>query len=250
MATDSTSHVAPATDIVVPSVPTPRLFVPRLESGDRLTRAEFERRYAAMSDVKKAELIDGVVFMPSPVRASQHGIPDSRLSGWLFTYSARTPGLLTSTNSTVRLDLDNEFQPDSLLMIAAGGQATIDADGYITGPPELVAEVASSSVSIDLNAKLNVYRRNGVREYIVWRVLDEAIDWFALRDGQFVPLPVADDGIIRSEVFPGLWLNAPAMLQARLDAVMATLEQGLATPEHATFAASIVTPSALGSAGG
>lgn len=243
MATDSTSHVAPATDVVVPTVPASRPVVPRLEPGDRLTRAEFERRYEAMSDIKKAELIDGVVFMPSPVRASQHGIPDSRLSGWLFAYSARTPGLLTSTNSTVRLDLDNEFQPDCLMMVPAdaGGQAAIDADGYITGPPELVAEVASSSVSIDLNSKLNVYRRTGVREYIVWRVLDEAIDWFALRDGQFVPLPIAEDGVIRSEVFPGLWLAAPAMLQGRLDVVMATLEQGLTTPEHAQFATRLAT---------
>jgi Uma2 family endonuclease len=238
MATDSTSNVVPATDVVVPTVPASRPLIPRLEPGDRLTRDEFERRYEAMPDVKKAQLIEGIVYMPSPVRYPQHAEPESCLSGWLFNYRLRTPGVGTGNNATVRLDNDNEPQPDCVLLIpAAGGQATIDADGYITGPPELVAEVASSSVSIDLNSKLNVYRRNGVREYIVWRVLDEAIDWFALRDGQFVPLSVADDGVIRSEVFPGLWLNAPAMLQGQLDAVMATLEQGLATPEHAAFAA-------------
>ncbi len=99
-------------------------------------------------------------------------------------------------------------------------------------PPELVAEIASSSVSIDLHAKLNVYRRSGVREYVAWRVLDLAIDWFILRDGEYRPLAPGDDGILGSEVFPGLCLNAAAMLDGKLDQVLGKLQQGIATLEH------------------
>ena len=148
--------------------------IPPLENGDTLTRAEFERRYEAMPHLKKAELIEGVVYVPSPVRHRYHGHQHTHLISWLGQYEAHTPGVEASDNVTVRLDLDNEPQPDALLFIdpACGGHALIDADGYIEGAPELVAEVASSSASYDLHAKLRVYRRNGVREYIVWRVLD------------------------------------------------------------------------------
>jgi len=140
-----------------------------LENGDTLTRAEFERRYEAMPYLKKAELIERVVYVPSPVRHSYHGHQHAHLINWLGHYEAHTPGVEVSDNVTVRLDLDNEPQPDALLFIdpACSGHALIDADGYIEGAPELVAEVASSSVSYDLHAKLRVYRRNGVREYIV-----------------------------------------------------------------------------------
>ena len=213
--------------------------IPRLEQGDHLTRAEFERRYEAMPEIKKAELIEGVVFMPSPVRAVQHGEPHSNLGGWLFVYKSHTPGLISPDNATVRLDEDNEPQPDSILMIdpTCGGQASISEDGYLVGAPELIAEIASSSVSKDLHNKLNVYRRTGVREYVVWRVLDRAIDWFVLREGSYLPLIAGEDGILRSEVFPGLWLNAAAMLEGKLDVVLVTLQQGIATREHQDFVA-------------
>ena len=230
MATGST------TDFVAPSA-APTVPVPRLEPGDRLTRAEFERRYEAMPDIKKAELIEGVVYMPSPVRMDVHGAPHADLLAWLATYRAATPGVSAGDNATLVLDNDNMPQPDGLLMIdaACGGQATIDSKGYIEGPPELIAEIASSTVSIDLHDKLHVYRRNGVRQYIAWRVLDRAIDWFILRDGEYVLLAPGADGVLRSEVFPGLWLNASAMLNGKLDAVLATLQQGIATPEHQDF---------------
>src|SRR5690349_12283673 len=165
--------------------------VPPLENGDRLTRAEFERRYAAMPHVKKAELIEGIVYMPSPVRLKRHGRPHIVLSNWLGHYIARTPGLdLYGDNSTVRLDEDNEPQPDLLLFLPpqVGGQATLGDDDYVDGAPELVCEVAASSVSIDLHLKLNVYRRNGVREYLAWRTEDAAVEWFALREGKYEPL--------------------------------------------------------------
>jgi Uma2 family endonuclease len=214
-----------------------RTSLPRLEPGDRLTRAEFERRYEAMPEVKKAELLEGVVHMPSPTRFLQHGKPHWNVIAWLSAYEIQTPGIIGGDNTTLRFDNDNMPQPDALLMIepACGGQARIGAEGYIEGAPELVAEIASSSVSIDLHDKLNVYRRCGVSEYVVWRVLDRAIDWFILREGQYVPMALGEGGILRSEVFPGLWLNAAAMLEGKLDVVLATLQQGIATPEHKDF---------------
>jgi len=219
--------------------------VPPLENGDKLTRAEFERRYEAMPHLKKAELIEGVVYVPSPVRHRFHGRQHIHLANWLGHYEAGTPGVEASDNSTVRLDLDNEPQPDVLLFIdpVCGGQALIDADGYIEGAPELVAEVASSSASYDLHAKLRVYRRNGVREYIGWRVLEQEIDWFVLRAGQYERLPLDAEGLLRSEVFPGLWLDPAALLRGDLTTVFAVVQRGLASPEHAVFVTRLRPPS-------
>lgn len=211
--------------------------VPPLEPGDRLTRDEFERRYTAMPRLKKAELIEGVVYMPSPVRHRRHSRPHFRLITWLGTYEAASPGVEGGDNGTARLDLDNEPQPDAYLLIdpALGGQATISGDDYVEEAPELVAEVAASSASYDLHSKLNVYRRNGVREYLVWRVLDQQFDWFVLRAGQFQPLAPDAAGLLRSEVFPGLWLDPAALLGGDMARVLAVVQQGLACPEHAAF---------------
>jgi Uma2 family endonuclease len=209
--------------------------VPPLEGGDRLTRAEFERRYEAMPNLKKAELIEGVVYVPSPVRYTQHGHPDFTIAGWLGMYQAATPGTGGASNTTVRLDLDNEPQPDVLLRIERGGLSRIGADGYLEGAPELAIEVTASSASYDLHDKLRAYRRNGIQEYIVWRVLDEELDWFVLREGRYDRLEADDAGIIRSEVFPGLWLAASALISGDLPAVLATIQAGLNAPEHAAF---------------
>jgi Uma2 family endonuclease len=212
-----------------------------LEPGDRLTRDEFERRYDAMPQLKKAELIEGVVYMPSAVRYRRHSHPHFRLITWLGTYEAVTPGVGGGDNSTARLDLDNEPQPDALLLILpeCGGQARISADDYIEQAPELVAEVAASSASFDLNTKLHVYRRSGVREYLVWRVLDQQFDWFVLRSGQFQPSAADTEGILRSEVFPGLWLDASALLRGDMPRVLTVVQQGVASPEHAAFVGSL-----------
>jgi Uma2 family endonuclease len=213
--------------------------IPPLENGDRLTRAEFERRYDAMPELKKAELIEGEVRMPSPVRHKGHSSPHSRLVTWLGMYETDTAGVESGDNGTIRLDLDNEPQPDAFLIILPerGGQARISADDYIEGAPELVAEVASSSVSVDLGKKLNAYRRNGVQEYVVWRVLDRQVDWFINREGQFDRLAPAADGILRSTVFPGLWLDPGALVRGDKQTVKRILEQGLSSPEHAAFVA-------------
>lgn len=211
--------------------------IPPLEPGDRLTRDEFERRYEAMPHLKKAELIEGVVYMPSPVRMYRHGTPQSHLITWLGTYRAGTPGVETADNTTARLDLDNEPQPDAMLLIepSCGGQVKVSEDDYVEGSPELVAEVASSSVSFDLHTKFNVYRRCGVKEYVVWRVRDRAVDWFVLTAGAYQRLTPDADGVFRSCVFPGLWLDPQAMLSGELARVLAVLHTGVASPEHGQF---------------
>lgn len=218
------------------SLPEALTKVPPLENGDRLTRAEFERRYEAMPELRKAELIEGIVYMPSPVRLRLHARPHSHMNTWLGTYEARTPGLILGDNSTVRMDLDNEPQPDVLLLVdpALGGQARISDDDYVEGAPELVAEIASSSASYDVGAKLKVYRRNGVREYVVHRVLDGEIDWYVLRGESYEKLS-ADAGILKSARFPGLWLDAAAFVRGDLAEVLDILGEGLATAEHAAF---------------
>jgi len=208
-----------------------------LESGDRLTRAEFHRRYAAMPQVKKAELIEGVVYMPSPV-SRNHATPHARLVGWLGTYEAHTPGVEIGDNATVLLDEDNEPQPDALIRILPelGGQSGNSAEGdYVEGSPELIAEIASSTASYDLHDKKTAYRRNGVREYVVWRVRQQALDWFVLREGRYELLAAGPDGILRSESFPGLWLDVAALLANEMSRVLAVVQEGVASEEHRAF---------------
>jgi len=218
-------------------VVSPRNFVAPLESGDRLTRVEFERCYLTMPEQKKAELIEGVVYLSSPVRITQHAAPTSDLIGWLVVYKANTAGTQVGDNGTVRLDLDNEPQPDAFLRILPefGGQSGTSEDGYVDGAPELVAEVAASSASIDLHDKMNAYRRNAVQEYIVWRVLDSEVDWFVRREERFARLEPDPSGLYKSEQFPGLWLDSHALLSGDMARVLAVLQQGIESPEHRSF---------------
>lgn len=208
-----------------------------LENGDRLTRSEFERRYATRPDIKKAELIEGVVYMSAAVRITSHGEPHFAMIVWLGSYVASTPGVRAADNATVRLDLDNEPQPDILLRIEpkAGGQSRVSDDDYLEGAPELVIEIAASSVSYDLHDKLRVYRRNGVREYVVWRVHDRQIDWFVLEDHEYRRLEPDANGVLHSTVFPGLRLAVEALLAGDVATVLAELQQGLDTDEHTAF---------------
>lgn len=211
--------------------------VPPLESGDRVSRREFERRYAAAKHIQKAELIEGVVYVAAALRFRNHGKPHAQLMGWLFNYQVSTPGTELADNSTVRLDLDNEPQPDVALFLdpSVGGQVNISDDDYIEGAPELIAEVAASSAAYDLGDKKKAYRRNGVQEYIVWQMFENKLDWFVLQDDEYVPLIPDEAGIIRSRVFPGLWLAIDALLVGDMPSVIATLQQGLESPEHETF---------------
>jgi Uma2 family endonuclease len=226
--------MATHSDVTTPNTPQVPL-VPPLESGDCMSRAEFERRYEALPGLKKAELVEGVVFVPSPTSDS-HARDHAHITTWLNLYALQTRDVACRANATVRLDLKSEVQPDALLLIERGGQTKIGPSDYIEGPPELAAEVASSSVSRDLHSKLDLYRRHGVQEYFVWRILDNEVDWFRLVGGEYQQLQPDVQGIVRSQIFPGLWLDKPALLRGEMTAVLATLQQGLASPEHAAFA--------------
>jgi Uma2 family endonuclease len=194
-----------------------------------------------MPHVQRAELIEGVVYMPTAVRYRPHGRPHAILNHWLHSYELATPGVESADGSSVRLDNDNEPQPDLLLRLerSLGGQSWEDDEGYLTGAPELVVEIAASSASYDLHQKLHIYRRHGVREYVVWRVFDKAIDWFVLREGNYEPLAPDAGGLLKSLVFPGLWLDAPALVRNDLRAAVAAANVGLASPEHAEFVAQL-----------
>lgn len=211
--------------------------VPPLENGDRLTAREFLRRYSAMPHVRKAELIHGIVYMGSPVRLDRHGEPDNLVQTWLGRYAIATPGVKAAANSTTRLSPDDVPQPDALLRILpeCGGQSRLDAAGYLLGAPELIVEIAASSVSLDAGDKLVAYRRARVQEYLVWRTDDRALDWWMLEDEEFRPLPADADGLMRSRIFAGLWLDAPALLAGDGPRVMAVLNAGLATAGHREF---------------
>jgi Uma2 family endonuclease len=210
---------------------------PSLESGDRLSRYEFERRYQAMPKHTKAELIEGVVYLASPLRFQSHAEPHSNLVGWLWTYRIATPGIKLGIEPTVRLDQDNEPQPDAVLLIEQnlGGKSRLTADDYIEGAPELVIEIAASSAAYDLHDKKKVYRRNGIQEYIVWQMLENRLDWFQLNEGEYVPLEANTDGVLQSQVMPGLWLAVAALMVGDMSQVMAVLQAGLNSPEHTEF---------------
>ena len=208
------------------------------ENGDRVSRPEFERRYHGMPESQKAELIEGVVYlMASPLRFQQHAKPHAFILTWLTTYQISTPGTEVGDTPTVRLDLDNEPQPDAVLFLdeSAGGQTRISEDDYIEGAPELVVEVAASSVAIDLFDKKRAYQRNGVKEYIVWQIYENRLDWFSLQNGEYVALQANDQGVIQSQVFPGLWLAVSDLLAGSMAQVLAILQQGLDSEEHSNF---------------
>jgi Uma2 family endonuclease len=220
----------------------PRPAIPPLENGDRLSYYEFERRYSAMPEVKKAELIEGIVHMASPLRFEPHAEPHARVITVLGVYQAGTPGVRLGDTPTVRLDLDNEPQPDAVLLVdpRSGGQSRLSEDGYIEGAPEMVVEIAASTVSIDLHTKKQAYRRNGVKEYIVLQVLDDRLSWFYLENGEYLDFPIDEDGISRSRVFPGLWLAVNELLAGNMQQVLAVLQSGLNSAEHQAFVQQLV----------
>lgn len=213
---------------------------PQLENGQLLSRAEFERRYHAMPRLKKAELIEGEVYMGSPVRVHHHGVPHADLVTLAGVYAAGTPQVQVADNATLRLDPDNEPQPDVLLRIMpkAGGHCRDTEDDYLEGAPELVIEVAGSSASVDLHKKKHAYQRNGVQEYLVWQVENARIDLWQLVEGEYQPIS-PKDGVLHSQVFPGLWIDSEALVGGDFAKALATLNAGLARAEHTEFAAKL-----------
>lgn len=220
-----------------------RITIPHLENGDLLTRAEFERRYTAMPKLKKAELIEGIVYMASPLRFEPHAEPHAQLITCLGFYVAFTRHTRLGDNPTVRLDVDNEPQPDAVLLIDSrnGGATRLSDDGYIEGAPEFVAEIAASTATIDLRDKKRVYRRSNVKEYLVWQVIDRRIDWFSLQEEEYISLLPDAAGIIQSRVFPGLWLAVSALLDGDMSSAIATLQTGLNSDAHQEFVQQLAT---------
>lgn len=196
-----------------------------LENGDMLTLTEFLARYEDMTGVKKAQLIEGIVHKPSPVRIA-HAKPDGVLQLWLGTYAAEHD-LEILPNATLLLDPENAFQPDAILCTAPkqGGRVWLNKKGYLCGSPELVVEIAASTASIDLRDKLRVYRRLEVSEYLVWRTADQEIDWFVPEEGQYVKMKPDRHGKLRSRVFPGLVLDLAAALACDKARVLAALRR-------------------------
>ena len=218
--------------------PSEQTLVPPLERGDSLGAIEFLRRYEAMPDVKKAELIEGIVYMPSPVSRA-HAAPNTLIQTWLGLYSIRTPSTEANGDATVRLGPKNVPQPDALLWILpeCGGRARLDPKGYFLGPPELIVEVAASSAAVDLHCKLRAYRRAGVREYLVWRPRERQFDWFVLHQNEYRLNAPSNPGVLRSPHFPGLDLSVEALLDHDWGQVLDVLQTGLQTRAHAAFVA-------------
>ena len=206
-----------------------------MHNGDRMTREEFHRLYEQTPAGFKAELIGGIVYVASPL-GKRHATNHAFLLGVLLAYRGRTPGVELGDNATILLGDEGEPQPDLYLRIMpeCGGQSR-DAGDYVEGAPELVAEVAHTSHAIDLHAKRADYARYGVLEYLVATLRDRRLRWFDVQAGQ--ELSADPDGVVRLRTFPGLWVHVEALFAEDYDRLMATLTQGLATPEHAAFVA-------------
>lgn len=221
------------------TAPSPKLLadpeiVPPLHNGDQLSQPEFHRRYEATDPGVKAELIEGIVYMASPV-GPEHGQGHIQLGGPFWMYQGATPGVQAQDNSTVILGESSEPQPDLHLRVLPtfGGRVRQNRKGILTGPPELVAEVAHSSEAIDLHGKRRDYQNGGVLEYLVLLIRDSSLRAFDLRSGK--DIPVDSDGVYRSKVFPGLWIDVDAVFRGDVQRSQRVMNKGLKSPEHAAF---------------
>jgi Uma2 family endonuclease len=208
-----------------------------LIEGQRLDQAQFHDRYELMPPGTRAELINGVVSMPSPV-GPEHGRAHVPALVWLSYYHENTAGVDVLDNTSTVMGAQSEPQPDALLRILPeyGGRTQTDRR-FVRGVPELVVEVAHTSRYTDLGPKLEDYERAGVREYLVRALEPDDVQWFVLRDGRFALLASGQDGIYRSEVFPGLWLDPDALIAGDTRRLRAVVDLGIATAPHAAFVA-------------
>jgi Uma2 family endonuclease len=208
-----------------------------LVEGQRLDQPTFHALYEAMPPGTRAELIDGVVHMPSPV-GLEHGEAQVPVIVWLDYYAENTPGVRAMANATTILGWKSEPEPDGLLRILpeCGGR-TSNARGFVHGPPELAVEISKATRYVDLGPKLDDYERAGVMEYVVRAIDPDEIHWFAQERGALLRRPLEDDGLYRSTVFPGLWLDPIALLNGDRRRIRAVVDQGCATPEHTELVA-------------
>jgi Uma2 family endonuclease len=215
---------------------------PPLEPGDHLDQKTFHERYQAMPEPTRAELVGGIVIMPSPLK-KPHSRMHARVVQWLLDYEDATPGTEAHDSASTLLDPQSEPQPDACLLVSPSRRGqTREEDDYIVGAPELIVEVALSTEAIDLHRKRADYERAGVREYVVVALRQQRVLWWVARNGAFAELAPGPDGILRCEVFPGLWLDPAALLRRDGRRVREVLQQGLATPEHAAFVARLAGP--------
>ena len=219
-----------------------------LREGEHLTPDEFLHRWDAMPDLKRAELVDGIVHMPSPL-SYIHGDFEPRLSGWLTFYRLFTPQCVLLGNVTTRMSHDSVPQPDLSLRIPAelGGQSRIEGE-YPAGAPEFIVEVSHSTFARDSGVKQRLYERSGVREYLIVRPTKRQILWHELVNGKFQQIAPDPDGLYRSRIFPGLWLDPDALWNNDLKALYAVIERGAATEEHQAFLRKLASPAAKSTA--
>lgn len=209
-----------------------------LRAGDMLTREEFLRRWEATPRIKLAELIEGIVYLPSPVSV-EHGGADGDVGGWLSTYKAFTPGAASERNTTSFM-LDDAPQPDlNLRLLPEYGGGSWAEDHYLHGVPELVAEVCASTAAYDLHKKYVLYEAAGIPEYLAVVVFEREIRWHVLTDCGYELLAPDADGLWRSRAFPGLWLDGKALLAGDLRQVLDRLHDGLRSADHEQFVAQL-----------
>jgi Uma2 family endonuclease len=228
--------------------------VPLLYDGDQLTSEEFLRRYEADPYVVRAELLQGVVHINArrvvidgkervmpPISGEGHSGPQAKVIALMSVYAAQTPGLEVHGPTTVHVSTLNNPEPDALLRILPeyGGASSLGEDDYIDGPPELLVEISNTTGARDLSIRFDAYEAEGVKEYLVWRTNKNEMHWFVLRRKKYVPLVGDTNGVLKSETFPGLWLDVPQLLANDMAAALATLQQGLASPGHAAFVAKL-----------
>lgn len=231
--------------VALHSPPRRKKVLPPLEDGDHLDQKTFHARYEAMPPQVRAELIGGIVYMSSPMKPP-HGRYSTPMYRWLDEYEEATPGTEALPVVTNILGPASEPQPDGCLLILPeyGGQTWEDKRGYLNGPPEWIGEISDTTVSFDLKAKKLDYEKAGVREYMVAALRLKKVYWFVRRRGKFKELDPDADGVFRSEVFPGLWLDAAAFLRRDRKRLLAVLRLGLATAEHAAFVAKLAAKKA------
>lgn len=210
---------------------------PLLFDGQRLDQPSFHELYLQTPEKFRAELIDGVVYLRNGRVSAAHGEAHASLIWWLGLYSMETPGTTGLGRVTILLGPRSELEPDTTLLIdpESGGWTHTNQEGLLVGSPELVVEVSDDTLDIDMGDKKNDYERAGAAEYLLFDVPHRKIRWYAHREGRFVPLPRVDGGLYQSHAFPGLWLDEVALLRGDYKAVMAVLQRGLESPEHADF---------------
>jgi Uma2 family endonuclease len=203
--------------------------------GDVLSREEFLRRWEAMPQLKKAELIRKVVYLPSPV-SSDHGHAESDLGGLLFVYKAATPGCQTCNNTTWLMLEDESPQPYTALYVLpeCGGRTRAEGN-FLAGAPEFLSEVCVTSAAFDLHQKLEVYQEAGVQEYLAVLLHEQEVRLHRLSRRRFRVVARPATGVYQSSAFPGLWIDGDALLARDYGRLTRVLNEGLASPEHAAF---------------